>query len=124
MVEFFNVQIERAILSCLIKDNDFFIKMSKKGIPNSKVFFVTPRSRYFAGAPYAGRGHDYWDYAQKAIADGTIYQYDYLAINIDMDERFAARKKILYEQLPQYTISKEFYGLRNKKKMILFEKTD
>lgn len=91
-------------------------------IPNSKIFYVTPRSRYFAGAPYAGRGYDYWDYIQKAIADGSIYQYDYLVINLDINDQFPARQQILVEKLPQYKVAKEFYGYRNKKKIMLYVK--
>jgi hypothetical protein len=97
-----------------------YLKQQK--IPNNKVFFVTPRLRYYAGAPYTGRGHDYWDYTQAAIVDGSIYQFDYLALNLDVDERYAAREKILTEKLPQYKLAKEFYGLRNKKKIMLYEK--
>jgi hypothetical protein len=39
-----------------------------------------------------------------------------------VDERYAAREKILAEKLPQYKLAKEFYGLRKKKKVMLFEK--
>ena len=90
--------------------------------PNGKVFYVTPRSRYFAEAPYAGRGYDYWDYTLKAIADGSIYQYDYLVINLNIDDKFPDRQKVLTEKLPQYTVAKEFYGYRNKKKIMLYVK--
>jgi len=90
--------------------------------PDSKVFYVTPRSRYFAGVPYAGRGYDYWGYIQKAIADSSIYQYDYLVINLDINDQFPARQKILEEKLPQYKVAKEFYGYRNKKKIMLYVK--
>ena len=103
-------------------EQDAVAYLKQQQIPNYKVFFVTPRSRYYAGAPYAGRGHDYWDYTLAAITDGSIYQYDYLAINLDIDERYAAREKILSEKLPQYKVAKEFYGLRNKKKIMLFER--
>lgn len=103
-------------------EQDAVAYLQQEQIPNNKVFFVTPRMRYYAGAPYAGRGHDYWDYTQAAIADGSIYQYDYLAINLDIDERYAAREKILSEKLPEYKVAKEFYGLRNKKKIMLFER--
>jgi hypothetical protein len=85
--------------------------LKQQQIANDKIFFVTPRSRYFAGAPFAGRGYEYWDYTQKAIADGSIYQYEYLAINLDIDEQFAARKQVLDEKLPHYKLVKEFYGL-------------
>ncbi len=92
-------------------------------MPNTEVFYVTPRSRYFAGAPYAGRGYDYWDYTRKAIEDGTIYRYSYLVINLDIDAEYPARKKLLNEKLPQYSVVKEFYGYRNKKKIMIYLKT-
>jgi len=72
--------------------------------------------------PYAGRGYDYWGYIQKAIADSSIYQYDYLVINLDINDQFPARQKILEEKLPQYKVAKEFYGYRNKKKIMLYVK--
>jgi hypothetical protein len=103
-------------------EQDAVAYLKQQQIPNSKVFFVTPRSRYFAGAPYAGRGYDYWDFTQKAIADGSISQYDYLAINLDIDEKYAARKKILDEKLPQFKVAKEFLGLRGKKEILLYVK--
>lgn len=103
-------------------EQDAVAYLKQQQVPNNKVFFVTPRSRYYAGAPYAGRGHDYWNYTQAAIADGSINQYDYLVINLDVDAQYAAREKILAEKLPQYKLAKEFYGLRNKKKIMLFEK--
>ena len=103
-------------------EQDAVSYLKQQQVPNNKVFFVTPRSRYFAGAPYAGRGYDYWDYTQAAITDDSIYQYDFLALNLDIDERYAAREQILTEKLPQYKVVKEFYGLRNKKKIMLFER--
>lgn len=103
-------------------EQDAVAYLQQQNIPNSKVFFVTPRSRYFAGAPYAGRGYEYWEYTQEAIANGSIYQYDYLAINVDVDEQFAEKRKILEVKLPQYNISKEFYGPRGRKRVMLYKK--
>lgn len=103
-------------------EQDAVAYLKQQQVPNDKVFFVTARSRYFAGAPYAGRTHEYWDYTQAAIADGSIYKYDYLVLNLYIDDQYAEREKILSEKLPQYKFAKEFYGLRNKKKVMLFEK--
>ena len=91
-------------------------------IPNSSIFFVTPRSRYYAEAPYAGRGHNYWDYTVQAIEKGSIYQFDYLMLNVDVDRDYPAKEKLLKEKLPQYQLVQEFYGLRKKKKVIFFKK--
>ncbi|MGZ8272064.1 MAG: hypothetical protein ACXWT5_12840, partial [Methylophilus sp.] len=103
-------------------EQDAIAYVKQLRVSNSKVFYVTPRSRYFAEAPYAGRGYDYWDYTLKAIADGSIYQYDYLVINLNIDDKFPARQKVLTEKLAQYTVAKEFYGYRNKKKIMLYVK--
>jgi len=91
-------------------------------IPNSSIFFVTPRSRYYADAPYTGRGHNYWDYTVKAIEQGSIYQFDYLMLNVDVDRDYPAKEKLLKEKLPQYQLIEEFYGLRKKKKVMFFKK--
>lgn len=103
-------------------EQDAVAYLKQQQIPNSKVFFISPRSRYFAGAPYSGRGYEYWDYIEKAITNGSIYQYDYLMINLAIDDKFVARQKILTEKLPQYKVAKEFYGTRGKKKIILYSK--
>lgn len=103
-------------------EQDAVAYIKQQQVPDSKVFYITPRSRYFAGVPYAGRDSDRWDYTLKAIADGSIYQYDYLVINLNIDDKFPARQKLLAEKLPQYTVAKEFYGYRNKKKIMLFKK--
>jgi hypothetical protein len=55
-------------------EQDAVAYLKQQQVPNDKVFFVTPRSRYFAGAPYIGRNHEYWDVVQNAITDGSIYQ--------------------------------------------------
>jgi hypothetical protein len=97
-----------------------FVK--QQGIANSKVFYVTPRSRYFAGAAFTERGIDPWDITQKAIADGSIYKYDYLVIYLDIDDQILIKQAILSEKLAQYAVSREFYGYLNKKKMVIYIK--
>ena len=103
-------------------EQDAIAFIKAKNLANNEVFYVTPRSRYFAGAPYAGRGYEYWEYTKKAIEDGSIYRYNYLVINLDIDDEFPARKKILNEKLSQYSVIKEFYGYRNKKKIMIYLK--
>lgn len=103
-------------------EQDAIAYIKNQNVPNSEVFYVTPRSRYFAGAPYANRGYDYWDYTKKAIEDGSIYRYRYLVINLDINDEFPERKKILNEKLSEYTVTKEFYGYRNKKEIMIYFK--
>lgn len=92
-------------------------------IPNEKVFYVSPRLRYYMGSPYVGRGYDYWDYTKQAIEDGSIYKFDYLMINLNNNDQLSDRQKILDEKLIQYKVVKEFYGYKNKKKLVLYAKT-
>jgi hypothetical protein len=87
---------------------------------HKSVFYVSPRARYYAGAPYDGRGYDYWDYVVNSIKNGSIQQYDYLAIN--MTGRHPEREKTLIEALPNHQLTKEFLGYKAKKKIMIFIK--
>jgi len=88
--------------------------------PNN-VFYVSPRARYYAGAQYAGRGYNYWEFIQHAIADGTIQQYDYLVLNMNCGH--PEREKILLDALPSHRLIKEFMGFKGKKKIMIFSRT-
>jgi hypothetical protein len=103
-------------------EQDAVAYLKQQQVPNNKVFFVTPRARYFAGADYTERGYEYWDYTQKAITNGKINQYDYLLLNIDVDAQYAAKQQYLSQQLTQYKLEKEFYGYKKKKKVMLYIK--
>ena len=83
-----------------------------------KVFYVSPRARYYAGAPYAGRGYNYWEFIQHAISDSTIQQYDYLVINMSNDH--PEREKKLIDAIPDHMLIKEFTGFKAKKKIMIF----
>lgn len=91
-------------------------------ISNEHVFYVSPRLRYFAGSPYNGRGYDYWEYTKTAIDNGSIYSFDYLMINMNIDNSIKDREKFLNQSLKGYQVVKEFYGYRNKKKVVLYSK--
>lgn len=90
---------------------------------HKKVFYVSPRARYYAGEPYADRGYDYWEYTQTAINNGTIYDYDYLVINLDIDENTSTREQLLKDKLSDYTLIKVIYGYKNKKRMLIYKKS-
>lgn len=87
---------------------------------DSRIFYVSPRARYYANAPYQGRGYDYWDYTQKAIADGSIYAYDYLVITLNGQP--AKNEKVLTQKLSQYQLIHRVYGLKNKKSILIYKK--
>ena len=95
-----------------------------KNYETSKVFYTSPRTRYYGGEAYIGRGYDHWDFTQQAINDGSIYQYDFLAINLNINDQSAEREKILAEKLPQYVLLKTFYGYKNKKRVLVYKKVD
>ena len=97
--------------------------MQQQKIPNDKVFFVSPRARFYAGAPYTTRGYDYWDYIQTAIKNDSIKQYDYLLLNLKVDEDHKIQLALLQQQLPGYQLEKEFFGYKNKKEIIIYKKS-
>lgn len=120
-----------SILNCLPKDAGYnyeqqavtYIKIEQtKGPNNSKVFYASPRTRYYGGDEYIGRGYDHWDFTLQAINDGSIYQYDFLAINLNVNDQSAEREKILAEKLPQYVLVKTFYGYKKKKRVLVYKK--
>lgn len=97
-----------------------YVKTQNK--ENKKVFYVSPRARFYAGEPYLDRGYDYWDYTLSAIEDGSIYEHDYLVINLDIDENTGPRESLLKEKLTDYTLIKIIYGYKNKKRMLIYKK--
>ncbi len=91
-------------------------------IPNTKVFYTTPKSIYYAGLPYDRGCEGIWSCIEKSINDGSALQYDYLLIYLDIDEHLSEKEKVLKNMLVDYEVSKEFYGLNHKKKLILYSK--
>ncbi len=97
------------------------VEWVKQNAPEgSSIFYVSPRARYYAGMPYVGRGYDYWEFTLKAIADGTIQNYDYLVIN--MNDQYPEREKQLKEILVNHELIKEFAGFKSRKKVMVFAK--
>jgi len=84
------------------------------------VFYVSPRARFFAGEPFKGRGYDYWEYTNTAIQNKSIEQYEYLLINLD--KKYLDRDILLQQALGNYKLIKEFYGIKNKNKIMIFQK--
>lgn len=108
------------------KDNEYnyeqyavnWIKTHNKS--NSPVFYTTPSTRYYAGAPYAGRGYDDWAYITNAIADGSVQNYSYLVIELKNHQ--PDKEQQLFNSLDNYKLVKEFMGFRSKKKVMVFAK--
>lgn len=97
-----------------------FVKI--QNVERKSVFYVSPRARFYAGAAYLDRGYDYWKFTEKAIADGSIYQHDYLVINLDINEKTAEREAVLAAKLTDYELVKIFYGYKKKKRMLVYKK--
>lgn len=85
-----------------------------------KVFYSSPRERFYAGAAFTSRSYDLWDYTRQAIADGSIHNYDFLVINVEDD--LENRTQLLIDQLPDHYPVQEFFSIRNKKKVVIFAK--
>ena len=102
-------------------EQDAVAYVKQKNIANNRIFFVTDKSIFYAGAPFNGRHSDHWQLTLDAIKNGSIYQYDYLLLYTEADES-AEHEKVIREQLSQYWLEKEFYGVKKKKKIMLFVK--
>jgi len=89
--------------------------VKKQTSQKDKVFYVSPRARFYAGANFSGRGSDHWQQVNDAIQAKAIHQYDYLVINIKDKEQ----EQELLMQLPEYQIAKVFEGVKGRKKMVI-----
>jgi len=86
----------------------------------SSVFYVSPKARYYAGAPYADKNYDNWGFTSKAITDATIQNYDYLVLNVN--DRYPEQEMLLRNLLITHELIKEFPGPRSRKKVLVFVK--
>lgn len=103
-------------------EQDAVAYVKQQQITNDKVFFVTDKSIFYAGASYTGRRSDHWQLIKNAIDDGTIYTYNCLMLYVEVDESLAEKEKIFADKLAQYHLEKEFYGVNGKKKIMLYVK--
>lgn len=103
-------------------EKDAVAYVKEKNIANDKIFFVTDKSVFYANANYTGRHTDHWRLTQDAINDGSIYRYDYLMLYVEADESLSEKQKVFTQQLSQYQLEKEFYGVNRKKKIMLYVK--
>jgi hypothetical protein len=103
-------------------EQDAVAYVKQQQIPNDKVFFVTDKSIYYAGAKYTARRSDHWQLIKNAIDDGTIYKYNCLMLYVEVDESLTEKEKVFADKLAQYNLEKEFYGVNGKKKIMLYVK--
>lgn len=80
-----------------------------------KVFYVSPRARFYAGAEFAGRDYDYSQQVTNAIETKAIHRYDYLVINF----KHKQQEQELLMQLPEYQVVKVFEGVNGRKRMVI-----
>jgi hypothetical protein len=90
--------------------------------PN-KIFYVSPRARYYGSAPYQGRGYDFWDFTTNAILNRSILDYETLVITLNAHQDVKAKEDWLFDQLPEYSLAHTEYGYKNKNRVLIFKKT-
>jgi hypothetical protein len=90
--------------------------------PN-KIFYVSPRARYYGSAPYQDRGYDFWDFTTTAILNRSILDYDTLVITLHAHQDVKAKEDWLFDQLPEYSLAHIEYGHKNKNRVLIFKKT-
>jgi hypothetical protein len=100
-----------------------YVKKQLAPSNNSKVFYASTKARHYARSPYTNQ-KDSWEFTTQSLDDGTIYQNDFLLINLNINEQSAEKEKLLSEKLPQYALVKTFYGFKKKKKILVYKKAD
>jgi hypothetical protein len=90
--------------------------------PGDKIFYSSPRERFYAGEPFTKRNYELWSYTLQAISEGAIHDYDFLLVNVEDD--LESRTRFLIENLPHHQISQEFFSDRNRKKVVIFVKNN
>lgn len=100
-----------------------YVKEQLAASNNRKVFYASTKARHYARSPYTNQ-KDSWEFTTQSINDGSIYQNDFLLINLDINEQSAGKEKLLSEKLPQYVLVKTFYGFKNKKRILVYKKAD
>lgn len=96
--------------------------IQSRHIQMDQVYYTTQKTIYYAGLPYHRGCNGIWECIEKAIRNGSIFNYPYLLIYVDIDKSVGAKEKLLKDELKEYQLEKEFYGLNNKKKLMFFTK--
>jgi hypothetical protein len=89
----------------------------------NKIFYVSPRARYYASAPYQGRDYGFWDFTTTAILNRSILDYETLVITLNAHQDVKAKEDWLFDQLPEYSLVHTEYGYKNKSRVLIFKKT-
>lgn len=97
------------------------IEWVQANYPDDKnIYYSTSRLRYFAAADFAGANLDWWNITLNHISDQSIQVFDILVI--DVDSAVDENTQLLKETLPEFEIKKEFNGIKDRKKAIVFVK--
>lgn len=95
--------------------------VKQHNVEQKPVLYISPRARFYAGQPFAGRGYDYWEYTQSIIKNMQYQAFDYLVINIEKEHLH--EENSLVANFHGYLKIKDFHGIKRKKKVIVLKKT-
>ena len=134
MTQFFLILIVIICCLCILKNiwpkkgNNHYephaVNWAKQHTANpNKIFYVSPRARYYGSAPYQGRGYDFWDFTTNAILNRSILEYETLVIPLNAHQDVKAKEDWLFDQLPEYSLAHTEYGYKNKNRVLIFKKT-
>ncbi len=134
MTKFFLILIAIICCLCILKNiwpkkgNNHYephaVHWAKQHTVNpNKIFYVSPRARYYGSAPYEGRGYDFWDFTTNAILNRSILDYETLVITLNAHQDVKAKEDWLFDQLPEYSLAHTEYGHKNKNRVLIFKKT-
>jgi len=91
-------------------------------IDSNQVFFDNARTRYYASAPFQGIIDKRSEYLEDSIKSHEIERYKYLVINHSASRQ--DREDLIARELPQFKIVQRFYGFKNKKSIVIYERAE
>lgn len=84
--------------------------------------FTSAKQRFYAQQPYEGRDYNEWQYLIERIQDGRVNQYQYVVINLNVNENSVAKEAYLQTYLTQFKQDKVFYGYKKKKRTFVYRR--
>ena len=99
-------------------EQDAIAWLKENSLIDQRTYFSTPRLRFYANQNFTDLNHDSWQAVSKLRSNQSEASYERLVILID--ETPEARTTELKNYLTEYVVAKEFYSPKNKKKVIIF----
>jgi len=105
-------------------ERDAVMYVKQRQSVGQKALYTTARQRFYADAPYEGRGFDDWHYLKTRIEDHRVSDYEFVIINLDLNQDAHQKEAYLHLHLKQHKLDKIFYGYKKKKRVLVYARID